>query len=143
MKKLLLSFLLTAGFVIGASGAEITVYLKNNSAGTQISDVIILGRTNRGNGEWTTLWGGQKSSRNAKDESFGYGELRKYVFKASGMGEYEIRYTVKQGELNLVEDYWRGMLFDGSVFVMVCPGGRCSMTMAPKLAPKRDRFGSN
>lgn len=141
MKKLILSYLLTMGFMIGICGADIRVFIKNNEAGTQISEVIVLGRKNRGNGEWTTLWGGQKSSRNSKDESFGFGELRKYVFKDAGMSEYQIRFTVKQGELNLVENYWTGELSDGSVFVLQCPKGSCSLTPVMKVVPKLNQFG--
>lgn len=135
VKRLFLSFLLTIGLVSSAFGAEIKVYIKNNAPATNISDIIILGRQG-GSGEWTTLWGGQKSSRNAKDVNFGYGELRRFVFKDIGMTEYKIKYTVKQGELNLVENYWTGSLTDGSIFVMKCPKGKCSMEKQPVLVPQ-------
>lgn len=135
MRKLLLSILLAAGLATSALGADITIYIKNNATATNIFDIIVLGRQNRGNGDWTTLWGGQKSSRNSREISFGYGELRKFVFKDLGMEEYQIRFTAKQGELNLVENYWTGSLSDGNIFVINCPGGACSLTKQPVLVP--------
>ena len=132
---MILSFLLTTLLVSSAFGAEIKIFIKNNASATQISDIIILGRKNGGNGEWTTVWGGQKSSRPAKDASFGYGELRKFVFKNTGFAEYQIRYTVKQGELNLVENYWTGSLSNGSIFVMTSDGGVCSLEKQSVEAP--------
>lgn len=137
VKRLMVSFLLTAGLVSSVCGAEIKIYMKNNASASQIFDIIILGRKNRGNGEWTTVWGGQKSSRNAKDISFGYGELRKFVFKDMGFEEYQIRFTAKQGELNLVEKYWTGgPLSDGSIFVMTSDNGVCSLEKKSATVPK-------
>ena len=135
VKSMILSFLLTTLLVSSAFGAEIKIFIKNNASATQISDIIILGRKNGGNGEWTTVWGGQKSSRNAKDVCFGYRELRKFVFKDAEFEEYQIRYTVKQGELNLVEDYWTGSLSNGSIFVMTSDNGVCSLEKKSAVVP--------
>ena len=133
MKKLFLIFLFAAGSTFGILAKDITVYIKNNAVGTNISDIIILGRNN--SREWTTLYGGQKISRSDRDSNFGYQEIRKFKFKDLGMSEYQIRYTAKQGELNLVEQYWTGNIVNGSVFVMECKVGKCVLIEAPILVP--------